>query len=401
MIKKDIQGVTFPKGFTASGVKAGIKKSGKLDVALIYTEKEAVVAGTFTQNKVAAAPVYVSKETVATKTAHAIITNAGCANACTGKQGLDDAYKMTEITANALNIKSNDVVVGSTGVIGVNLPMDKIETGILNAVKTLSTTGSKDASSAIITTDTHGKTFIGEFTINDKSVHLGAIAKGSGMIRPNMATMLCYITTDLNIEQSLLQEALSACVEKSFNMISVDGDMSTNDMVIVLANGEANNEKITTKNADYQIFFEHLATLCTEIAKEIAADGEGASKFLTINIHGAKSFADAKTVGMAIANSPLVKTAFFGEDPNWGRVICAVGYSGADMVPEKTTVKFGGITIFAQGTGATYDAKALANVMKQKDIVIDIELNMGDEDATVWSCDLSYEYVKINGEYHT
>lgn len=184
-------------------------------------------------------------------------------------------------------------------------------------------------------------------------------------------------------------------------MISVDGDMSTNDMVIVLANGEANNEKITTKNADYQIFFEHLATLCTEIAKEIAADGEGASKFLTINIHGAKSFADAKTVGMAIANSPLVKTAFFGEDPNWGRVICAVGYSGAEMIPEKTTVKFGGITIFAQGTGATYDAKALANVMKQKDIVIDIELNMGDEDATVWSCDLSYEYVKINGEYHT
>lgn len=308
---------------------------------------------------------------------------------------------MTEITANALNIKSNDVVVGSTGVIGVNLPMDKIETGILNAVNTLSPNGSKDANSAIITTDTHGKTFIGEFTLNDKTVHLGAIAKGSGMIRPNMATMLCYITTDLNIEQSLLQEALSNCVEKSFNMISVDGDMSTNDMVIVLANGEANNEKITTKNADYQIFFEHLAELCTEIAKEIAADGEGASKFLTINIHGAKSFADAKTVGMAIANSPLVKTAFFGEDPNWGRVICAVGYSGAEMIPEKTTVKFGGITIFAQGTGATYDAKALADVMKQKDIVIDIELNMGDENATVWSCDLSYEYVKINGEYHT
>lgn len=401
MIKKDIQGVTFAKGFTAAGVKAGIKKSGNLDVAVIYTKTQAVVAGTFTQNKVAAAPVYVSKEVVATGTAHAIVANAGCANACTGQQGLDDAHKMAQIAADELGVNADDVIVGSTGVIGVNLPMDKLEAGIKDAVANLSADGSDNAGRAIITTDTHSKSVTCEFELSGKTVRMGAIAKGSGMIRPNMATMLCYITTDIAIDQALLQKAVSGCVEKSFNMISVDGDMSTNDMVIVLANGEANNAKITEENADYQIFFDKLMMLCTELAKQIAADGEGASKFLTINVKGAKSFADAKTVGMAIANSPLVKTAFFGEDPNWGRVICAVGYSGADMVPEKTVVKFGGITIFANGTGATYDEKALAHVMKEKDIVIDIELNMGQEDATVWSCDLSYEYVKINGEYHT
>ncbi|MBM6749331.1 bifunctional glutamate N-acetyltransferase/amino-acid acetyltransferase ArgJ [Megamonas rupellensis] len=401
MIKKDTQGVTFAKGFTAAGVKAGIKKSGNLDVAVIYTKTKAVVAGTFTQNKVAAAPVYVSKEVVATGTAHAIVANAGCANACTGQQGLDDAHKMAQIAADELGVNADDVIVGSTGVIGVNLPMDKLEAGIKDAVANLSADGSDNAGRAIITTDTHSKSVTCEFELSGKTVRMGAIAKGSGMIRPNMATMLCYITTDIAIDQALLQKAVSGCVEKSFNMISVDGDMSTNDMVIVLANGEANNAKITEENADYQIFFDKLMMLCTELAKQIAADGEGASKFLTINVKGAKSFADAKTVGMAIANSPLVKTAFFGEDPNWGRVICAVGYSGADMVPEKTVVKFGGITIFANGTGATYDEKALAHVMKQKDIVIDIELNMGQEDATVWSCDLSYEYVKINGEYHT
>lgn len=401
MIKKDTQGVTFAKGFTAAGVKADIKKSGNLDVAVIYTKTQAVVAGTFTQNKVAAAPVYVSKEVVATGTAHAIVANAGCANACTGQQGLDDAHKMAQIAADELGVNADDVIVGSTGVIGVNLPMDKLEAGIKDAVANLSADGSGNAGRAIITTDTHSKSVTCEFELSGKTVRMGAIAKGSGMIRPNMATMLCYITTDIAIDQALLQKAVSGCVEKSFNMISVDGDMSTNDMVIVLANGEANNAKITEENADYQIFFDKLMMLCTELAKQIAADGEGASKFLTINVKGAKSFADAKTVGMAIANSPLVKTAFFGEDPNWGRVICAVGYSGADMLPEKTVVKFGGITIFANGTGATYDEKALAHVMKEKDIVIDIELNMGQEDATVWSCDLSYEYVKINGEYHT
>lgn len=401
MIKKDTRGVTYAKGFLAAGVKAGIKKSGNLDIALIYTKQEAAVAGTFTQNKVAAAPVYVSKETVATGTAHAIVANAGCANACTGQQGLDDAHKMAQIAADALDIQANDVIVGSTGVIGVTLPMDKMEKGIKAAANALSADGSENAGNAIITTDTHSKAVTATFTIGGKEVHMGAIAKGSGMIRPNMATMLCYITTDIAIDQKLLQKALSASVEKSFNMISVDGDMSTNDTVVVLANGAAGNEKITYEDDDYHVFYENLMDLCIEVAKEIAADGEGASKFLTINVHGAATAADAKLVGMTVANSPLVKTAFFGEDPNWGRVICAVGYSGAQMVPEQTVVKFGGIPIFINGMGADYDEKALADVMKQDSITIDIELNMGDNDATVWTCDLSYEYVKINGEYHT
>lgn len=401
MIKKDPQGVTYAKGFTAAGVKAGIKVSGNLDVAIIYTKKEAALAGTFTQNKVAAAPVYVSKEVVSTGSAHAIVANAGCANACTGQQGLDDAHEMASLTAKALKVQPDDVIVGSTGVIGVNLPMDKIAAGIKDAAANLSEDGSENASNAIITTDTHSKSVTASFTIDGKEVHIGAIAKGSGMIHPNMATMLCYITTDINIDQPLLQSALSECVAKSFNMISVDGDMSTNDMAIILANGEAGNEQIVCEDDNYEIFLENLMDLCVQLAKDIAADGEGATKFITVNIKGATSFEDAKTVGMAIANSPLVKTAFFGQDPNWGRIICAVGYSGADMVPEKTVVKIGDITIFDNGMGAKYDEKALAEVMQQKAITINIELNMGDSDATVWTCDLSYDYVKINGEYHT
>lgn len=401
MIKKDPQGVTYAKGFKAAGVKAGIKVSGNLDVAVIYTEKEAAVAGTFTQNKVAAAPVYVSKEVVATGSAHAIVANAGCANACTGQQGLDDAHEMARLTAEALKVKADDVIVGSTGVIGVTLPMEKIAAGIKDAAANLSENGSENAGNAIITTDTHSKSVTATFTIDGKEVRIGAIAKGSGMIHPNMATMLCYITTDVNIDQPLLQSALSECVEKSFNMISVDGDMSTNDMAIVLANGEAGNAQIVCEDDNYEIFLENLMDVCVALAKEIAADGEGATKFITVNVHGAESFADGKTVGMAIANSPLVKTAFFGEDPNWGRIICAVGYSGANMLPEKTVVKIGDIAIFANGMGTQYDEKALAEIMQQKAITINIELGMGDSDATVWTCDLSYDYVKINGEYHT
>ena len=221
------------------------------------------------------------------------------------------------------------------------------------------------------------------------------------MIQPNMATMLCYITTDAAITSKMLQTALSDIVEVSFNMISVDGDMSTNDTVAVLANGLAGNAEITEKNADYEVFYNALLKVCQELAKRIAADGEGATKFLTINVNGTKSFADAKTIAMSVAKSPLVKTAFFGEDPNWGRVICAVGYAGIPMVPEKTVIKFGGITVYANGLGAEFDEEALRKAMEEHDIVIDIEMGLGEESATVWSCDFSYEYVKINGEYHT
>ena len=394
-------GVTFPKGFSAAGVKADIKKSGNPDLAVIYTKTEAVVAGTFTQNQVAAAPVFASKKVVATGTAHAVVSNSGCANACTGAVGDADAKKTQEVAAAALGCDPLDVIVGSTGVIGVPLPMNKVEAGVKQAVSELDPEGSEKAANAIITTDTHTKSCSTTITVGGKEVRFGAIAKGSGMIRPNMATMLCYITTDLAIDQKLLQEALSTVVETTFNMISIDGDMSTNDMVIVMANGEAGNAKITEKGADYDKVVEVLHAISEGMAERIASDGEGATKFLKIHVHGTKSFADAKTVGMAVANSPLVKTAFFGEDPNWGRVICAVGYAGVPMDPEKTVVSFGGIPVYAHGVGANADKDALAKAMAEHDIVIDIDLADGPEEATVFSCDFSYEYVKINGEYHT
>ena len=394
-------GVTFPKGFSAAGVKAGIKKSGNPDLAVIYTKTEAVIAGTFTQNQVAAAPVFASKKVVATGTAHAVVSNSGCANACTGAVGDADAKKTQEVAAAALGCDPLDVIVGSTGVIGVPLPMDKVEAGVKQAVSELDPDGSEKAANAIITTDTHTKSCSTTITVGGKEVRFGAIAKGSGMIRPNMATMLCYITTDLAIDQKLLQEALSTVVETTFNMISIDGDMSTNDMVIVMANGEAGNAKITEKGADYDKVVEVLHAISEGMAERIASDGEGATKFLKIHVHGTKNFADAKTVGMAVANSPLVKTAFFGEDPNWGRVICAVGYAGVPMDPEKTVVSFGGIPVYAHGVGANADKDALAKAMAEHDIVIDIDLADGPEEATVFSCDFSYEYVKINGEYHT
>ncbi|MBQ7704194.1 MAG: bifunctional glutamate N-acetyltransferase/amino-acid acetyltransferase ArgJ [Selenomonadaceae bacterium] len=399
--KHKLAGVTYPQGFKAAGVRAGIKKSGNLDVALIYTEKEAAVAGVFTQNQVAAAPVRVSKIVVETGSAHAVVANAGCANACTGEQGIRDAEKMAEITAQELNCRADDVIVASTGVIGVNLPMDKMEAGIKAAAKELSPEGSVNAGNAIITTDTYSKSCATEIEIGGKEIRLGAIAKGSGMIMPNMATMLCFITTDVDIDRKLLQEALSEITEYSFNMLTVDGDTSTNDMVIVMANGAAGNVKITEKNADFVKFYAVLKEMCIELTKRIAADGEGATKFLTYNIHGAKNFTDAKKVGMAIANSPLMKCAFFGEDPNVGRAICAVGYSQVKINPEKTVIKFGGIPVYADGLVLKFDADAVKKVMAAKEIVVDIELGLGEVDATVWSCDFSYEYVKINGEYHT
>ena len=359
------------------------------------------MAGTFTQNAVAAAPVHVSKEIVATGSARAVIVNSGCANACTGDKGLEDARRMADLTAELLGCGTDDVVVASTGVIGVTLDMPKIEAGIRKCVKDLSYDGSSNASHAIITTDLVTKSGAAEVIIGGKPVRFGVIAKGSGMIRPNMATMLCFITTDAAIDAHLLQEALSEAVSYSFNMISVDGDMSTNDMCVVLANGAAGNPEITEKGEDFKAFYEVLLKLTQAMARKIAADGEGATKFLTIHVTGSESFADAKQVGMSVARSPLVKTAFFGEDPNWGRVIAAVGYSEAPMVPEKTVVKFGGIPVYAKALPVPFDAEAMKKVMGAHDIDIDIDMGLGGAEATVWTCDFSYNYVKINGEYHT
>lgn len=394
-------GVCYPQGFTAAGVRAGIKKNGNLDVAVIYTEKEAAVAGVFTKNLVAAAPVQVCRKVVATGSAHAFVANAGCANACTGEQGLRDAEKMADITAKELNCRADDVIVASTGLIGSNLPMDKMEAGIKNAVKNLSKEGSVNAGNAIITTDTYSKACATEVEIGGVEVRFGAIAKGSGMIRPDMATMLCFITTDADIDQKLLQEALRNATEVSFNCMTVDGDMSTNDSVVVLANGAAGNKKIVDRDADYQKFFETLKNICVELAKRIAADGEGASKFITINVTGAESFADAKQVGMSVANSPLVKTAFFGQDANPGRTICAVGYSGVKIIPEKTSIKFGGLTVFDKGLVTKFDAEAMKKILAEHDIVVDINLDLGNEMASIYSCDLSFQYIKINADYTT
>ena len=394
-------GVTYPQGFTAAGVRAGIKKNGNLDVAVIYTEKEAAVAGVFTKNLVAAAPVHLSKIVVGTGTAHAVVANAGCANACTGEQGIRDAEKMAIITAQELNCRADDVIVASTGLIGSNIPMDKMEAGIKAAVKELSREGSVNAGNAIITTDTYSKACATEVEIGGKEVRFGAIAKGSGMIRPDMATMLCFITTDADIDQKLLQNALSDATEVSFNCMSVDGDMSTNDSVVVLANGAAGNKKIVDKGEDYEKFYQTLKSLCVELAKRIAADGEGASKFLMINVTGAESFADAKKVGMSVANSPLVKTAFFGQDANPGRTICAVGYSGVKIVPEKITIKFGGLIVYDKGLVTKFDEDAMRKILAEHDIIVDIELGLGDAAATIYTCDLSFQYVKINADYTT
>lgn len=394
-------GVTYPKGFKASGINAGMKVSGKPDMALIVSDVEAAAAGTFTQNHVAAAPVYVSKEVARRGKARAIIANSGCANACTGEGGMKDARTMAELAAKEVGCAAGDVFVASTGVIGVPLDMAKISKGIKEAGAALSYEGSNDAAHSIITTDTHPKGGACEVEIGGVPVRFGVIAKGSGMIRPNMATMLCFITTDAAIDAHLLQEALSNAVSYSFNMISVDGDMSTNDSCIILANGAAGNPKITEKNDDYNLFYTVLLKLCQGVAQQIASDGEGATKFITIHVKGTQTFEDAKTVGMSVAKSPLVKTAFFGEDPNWGRVIAAVGYAEAPMDPEKTVVTFGGIPVYAHGVPAPFDMEAMKQVMAAHDIVIEIDMGLGSEDATVWTCDFSYDYVKINGEYHT
>lgn len=403
MLTKITGGITAPQGFTAAGVHAGIKKNGKEDVGIIYSTVPAAGAAMFTTNKMAAAPVIVSRQASERGNIRAIVVNSGCANACTGDQGMTDARTMAHETAKALNLDDCEVLVSSTGVIGVNLPMDKIKAGISQAAANLSEHGHEQALAAIMTTDTFPKSCAYEFSLGGKTCRIAGIAKGAGMIHPNMATMLCFITTDVAIEPKVLKQALSQAVELSFNMISVDGDTSTNDTVAVLANGLAGNERInSTDSQTYQEFYTALKTVCTELAQLVVRDGEGATKFLEINVTGAVSFADAKLAAMAIAKSPLVKTAFFGQDPNWGRILCAVGYSGATTQLDKTSLTIGDLTIVVNGQGAVgFDTAKLKAVMAAKDIAITVDLGLGDSSATVWTCDFSYEYVKINGEYTT
>ncbi|BBB91415.1 MAG TPA: bifunctional glutamate N-acetyltransferase/amino-acid acetyltransferase ArgJ [Methylomusa anaerophila] len=402
MLMKIDGGITAPAGFTAAGVKAGIKKSGKEDVAIIYSSVPAAVAAVFTANKIVAAPVIVSRRVVDKGRACAIVVNSGCANSCTGQQGLIDAQSMAHMTASALNIKDCEVVVASTGVIGMSLPMGKLAEGIKKAAANLSVDGHQAALEAIMTTDTFPKSSAYRFTLGGVPVKIAGIAKGAGMIHPNMATMLSFLTTDAAISPAILKQALKQAVEVSFNAITIDGDTSTNDTVCVLANGQAGNAPIDSgQGEDYQAFVDALTATCTDLAKLVVRDGEGATKFLEITVKGAVSLGDAKTAAMAVAKSPLVKTAFFGQDPNWGRIICAIGYSGAQVVTDKTSLTIGGITTVRGGQGCEVDAPSLKAAMAAKDIAVTVDLGLGPAAATVWTCDFSYDYVKINAEYTT
>jgi glutamate N-acetyltransferase/amino-acid N-acetyltransferase len=400
-------GITSPKGYVASGGHCGVKRKNK-DLALIYTNTPANVAATFTTNRVKAAPVLWNKKIVdENNTVNGIVVNSGNANACTGEIGMIHARQMAKTMGDALNINEEDVLVASTGIIGLELPIDKICKGIENLSKELSDDeiSANNAANAIRTTDTYNKEIAIEIELSNKKVKIGGMAKGSGMIHPNMATMLSFITTDLNISKKLLKQALSDSVQDSYNMISVDGDTSTNDMVLLLANGKAGNNKIEEINNDYIIFKEALDYINKYLAKAIVKDGEGITKFIEVSVEGAKTKEDAKLISKSVITSNLVKTAFFGEDANWGRVLCAMGYSTGDFDPNKVSLNYksnkGEIALVKEGIPINFDENKASEIISERDVTVCINLEDGIYEAKAWGCDLSYEYVKINGEYRT
>lgn len=393
-------GVTAPRGFKAVGVRCGIKKQG-LDLALIYSESECSAAAVFTTNVFKAAPVLLDMERLRTGKARAVVVNSGNANACTGAQGIIDAQRTAEIAGEALGIPAERVFVASTGIIGVQLPMEKIEAGVRQAALQLSETGGDLAALAIMTTDTKPKIAACEIEIGGRVVRIGGICKGAGMICPNMATMLCFITTDASIDHHTLQKSLAQNVEISFNSLTVDGDMSTNDSVIALANGMSGCTQLLEGSPEYALFDRAMGEICLELAREIAMDGEGATKYVEVRVINAASYHDAKAAAMTIANSPLVKTAIFGEDPNWGRILCAAGRSSAKIVPSKVSLSFGDVRIVENGEPLNLDPEVARKPMLERNLVITLDLGIGEENATVMTCDFSYDYVKINAEYHT
>lgn len=400
-------GITAPKGYMAAGKHIGIKKAKK-DLAIIYSKVPATVSAVYTTNLVKAAPLLWCKEITDKKSkVKAIVINSGNANACTGDVGLKDAQTMAETLAESLNISPKEVLVTSTGVIGVLLPIDIIKSGI----KSLSTEindskdSAKNAAEAIMTTDTFSKEYAVEFEIQNKTVRIAGMAKGSGMIHPNMATMLSFITTDINISQELLDLAHKETAFDTYNMISVDGDTSTNDMVVILANGEAHNPIINEPNEDYFKFKDALYEVNKYLAKQIIKDGEGATKFLEVYVKNAKSKEDARKLAKSIVSSNLVKTAFFGEDANWGRVLAAMGYSGAYFDQLKVNIKFtnsvGTVVLIDNGTPLKFDEAEALEILKEKEIAIIVTLQDGIYETTAWGCDLSYKYVEINSQYRT
>ena len=392
-------GITAPKGFKASGMHCGIKKSGKKDIALIYSDVPANAAGVFTSNKVKAAPILVSMEHIKSGKAQAIIANSGCANACTGSEGMEDAQVMAKAVGSALNIHGDSVLVASTGTIGSRLPLKNILNGIRMLTKKMTHAGGGDAADAILTTDTKRKEIAVQLKAGRKTVTIGGIAKGAGMIAPNMATLFCFITTDAAIPSSILKAYLKESVDKSFNMTVVDKDMSTNDCVFILANGMAKNN--TLRGKDEKEFKQALDSVCIYLAKEIARDGEGATKMIEVKVAGARSANDAKLIARAVAGSDLVKSAIFGEDPNFGRIMAALGNSGADVKQEHVNVFIGGIQVVSGGKSVFFDQNVAKKHMKGKEVLINIMLGHGTSMATAWGCDLTYDYVKINAKYHT
>lgn len=398
-------GVTAAKGFQAAGVHCGIRKNrAKKDLGLIVSDRPASAAAVYTRNLVKGAPLTVTQAHIADGRARAIVCNSGIANTC-AFDGIEKAEAMCALTAEALGIDAADVVVASTGVIGPSIDIAPIAAGMPGLAAALSAQGSADAAEAIMTTDTRKKEFAVTFQAGGRTCTLGGIAKGSGMIAPNMATMLCFLTTDAAIAPQLLHEALLAVVDDTFNMLSVDGDTSTNDMVVVLANGAAENTLVTEKNADYDAFLEALHALCAAICRHLAADGEGATKLLECRVSGAASVKDARLAAKAVANSALLKAAMFGADANWGRVLCAIGYSGAAVDVHAVDVAFasaaGSIDVCRNGAGIPVDEDKAKGILSEKEIVIDIRLHDGDAAAVAFGCDLTYEYVKINGDYRS
>jgi glutamate N-acetyltransferase / amino-acid N-acetyltransferase len=396
------RGITAPRGFRSAGIHCGIKKAKK-DLALVVSEVPAAAAGVFTLNRVAAAPVVVDKEQFRRSSlVRALLVNSGNANAATGERGMQDAWMMVRATAQALGIPESQVLVSSTGVIGQFLPMETIAAGIPEAVTRLTPDCHRSAAEAIMTTDTFAKEFAIQFTFRGTEVSIGGMSKGSGMIAPNMATMLAFITTDVAVAPEVLQHALREATDRSFNRISVDGDTSTNDMVLLLANGLAKNKTLTSiSDADYPAFYAALEHVLVRLSQMIVRDGEGATKFVEISVTGAASESVADKAARAIANSSLVKTAIHGEDANWGRILAAVGYSGIAFTPEDVEIAFGAVPILRRNFQIDFSEEAAKEVLSQRDLTITVNLNQGNAAARFWTCDLSKEYVAINANYRT
>lgn len=397
--------ITSPAGFLASGVTAGFKRSGAADCAMIYSEVPANFAAGFTSCVFAAAPVLVDKELAKTSpTIQAVFVNSGNANACTGEKGLENARKTSEMVAEKLNLAPTQVMVSSTGRIGVQMPMDIVAKGVDLSSKALSHDGGIDASKAIMTTDTVNKSVAVELELNGKTVRIGAMTKGAGMIDPSMrvlhATMLCYITTDAQISNKDLANMLDFGVEKSFNRITIDGDMSTNDTTIIMANGKS-GVAISADTPEYNEFQSALLAVMQELARKMVYDGEGATKFVEIKIVNAKNYDEAKMLAEAVANSLLCKTAWFGCDPNWGRVVAALGYAKVEFNPNLVNIFYDDKIVVRNGGDAGTPEEDLASIMKKREFTVLVDMNCGSSDYFVWTSDVSYEYVKINADYHT